>query len=116
MELKISGNVIELLQEQTGQGRNGTWRKREFILETQDQYPKKICIVQWGDEIDSAGLKVGDNITASIDVQSREYNGKWYTDVKAWKIEKGSGNSSTDMPSIEDMPAPPQFEDDDLPF
>lgn len=115
MELKITGNVIELLQEQSGQGRNGTWRKRDFILETQDQYPKKICMTQWGDEIDAAGLKVGDSITASIDVQSREYNGKWYTDVKAWKIEKSAG-SSTSAEVLEDMPAPPNFEDDDLPF
>lgn len=117
MDLKVTGVVSELLQEQSGQGKNGTWRKREFILETQEQYPKKICMVQWGDEIDASNVQPGEQITASIDVQSREYNGRWYTDVKAWKIEKmgGGGTQATPVGDVE-IPVPPEFDDDDLPF
>lgn len=117
MELKVSGIVQDILQEASGQGKNGTWRKREFILETQEQYPKKICIVQWGDEIDAVNLKKGEQITASIDIQSREYNGRWYTDVKAWKVERQGGNGASDPgPDFDDMPEPPKFDEDDLPF
>lgn len=117
MELKVTGVVQDILQEISGQGKNGTWRKREFILETQEQYPKKICIVQWGDEIDAVNLKKGEQITASIDVQSREYNGRWYTDVKAWKVERQGGNGApAPGPDFDDMPEPPQFDEDDLPF
>ena len=117
MDLKVTGVVSELLQEQSGQGKNGTWRKREFIVETQEQYPKKICMVQWGDEIDASNVQPGEQITASIDVQSREYNGRWYTDVKAWKIEKmgGGGTQTTSVNDVE-IPVPPEFDDDDLPF
>ena len=88
MELKIEGRVLELLEEQSGEGRNGPWRKREFILETGGKYPRKVCITQWGDDIDQSGVAEGEQLTAYIDIQSREYNGRWYTDVKAWKIER----------------------------
>ena len=87
MELKITGIVKEVLAEQQGTSANGEWRKREFILTTEGAYPKQICMVQWGDSIDKVALGVGERITASIDIASREYNGRWYTDVKAWKIE-----------------------------
>ncbi len=53
--MEISGNVISILPEVTGQGKNGTWRKQEFILETDGQYPKKVCIAMWGDKIDQFG-------------------------------------------------------------
>lgn len=91
MDLQITGRVIELLDEQSGESRNGPWRKREFILETGGQYPKKVCVTQWGDDIEKFGVGEGDELTAHIDIQSREYNGRWYTDVKAWRIEKGGG-------------------------
>ena len=93
--MEISGKVISLLPEQTGKGKNGVWRKRDFILETNAKYPKKVCISVWGEKIDQFNLKEGQIITASIEVESREYNGKWYTDVKAWKI----GNQEEDAPS-----------------
>ncbi len=118
MELVISGKVIQLLPEQSGEGKNGTWRKREFVLETQDNFPKKICMNQWGDEIDRSNLKVGEVIKASIDINSREYNGRWYTDVKAWKVEKSEANSSTDGFEDQQPQSIPDFSDsdDDLPF
>lgn len=95
MDLKIEGKVTQILEEQSGTGKNGAWRKQDFILETQDQYPKKVCITQWGDKIDEFDVQEGEDITAFIDIKSREYNGKWYTDVKAWKIERGQ-NATTD--------------------
>ena len=117
MELKISGRVVEILEEQSGEGKNGPWRKREFILETEGSYPAKVCLVQWGDEIDKADLEEGERLTAHIDIRSREYNGRWYTDVKAWRLEKEKPPEGGNLPSE----APPQYEvpppgDDDMPF
>ena len=122
--MELQGKVVSLLPEQSGQGQKGAWRKQEYIIETQGQYPKKVCLAVWGDRIDQYGLKVGDNITASIDVESREFNGRWYTDVKAWKIEKqGEGASSyaPDYASESNNYTPPSGaplpdEEDDLPF
>ena len=100
MDLQIKGSIKNILEEQSGTGKNGKWRKRDFILETEGKYPKKVCITQWGDNIDKANVQKGEQVVAHIDIQSREYKGKWYTDVKAWKVEKGA-NAQAD-PSAED--------------
>jgi hypothetical protein len=85
--MEITGQIIQLLPEVTGTGRSGnSWRKQEFILETRGQYPRKVCMSLWGDKIDQFALQSGAEITASVELESREYNGRWYTDVRAWKI------------------------------
>jgi hypothetical protein len=119
MDLQLSGKVTKILEQQSGQGKNGPWRKRDFILETKGKYPKQVCITQWGDNIDQNKVNEGDEITAFIDIQSREYKGNWYTDVKAWKIEQGAGGGEIADPP----PSAPgltldgnQDLDDDLPF
>ncbi len=125
--MEISGNVISILPEVNGQGKNGTWRKQEFIIETEGQYPKKICVSMWGDKIDQFALAEGDAITASVDLESREYNQRWYTEVKTWKVEKGSGPGAGSTPTPSNAPrdfgpppnpsfAPSSSSDDDLPF
>ena len=115
MELKIKGTVDQILEEQSGEGRNGPWRKRDFILETPGKYPRKVCITQWGDKIDEADVQEGESLIVHIDIQSREYKGNWYTDVKAWKIERpGSGESEQSGPP---KPSEELYEmDDDAPF
>ena len=119
MDLKITGEVTNVLDEETGQGKNGTWRKQAFILKTPGDYPKDICVIQWGDNIDKFPVESGETITAHIDIQSREYNGRWYTDVKAWKIERKEGGAK---PPTDDEPPLPEdsggfkSEDDTLPF
>lgn len=120
MNIELSGKLVEVQDEQTGQGRNGVWKKQSFVIETQDQYPKKICITAWGERTDSLkSLQAGELVKAHVDIESREYNGRWYTDVKAWRIEKeqptvvpGAGAPSH---SIDDIP-PESDEMGDLPF
>lgn len=126
--MDITGKLSEILPEQTGQGRNGSWVKISFIIETQDQYPKKICIDAWGDKVDNVkNLNINDTVKVDFDVESREYNGKWYTNVKAWRIEKvGVGSNTTSeipannppLPTFEEPMSPSEsFEPtDDLPF
>jgi len=118
MDLKLTGTVKQLLPEQSGESRNGPWRKQELILETEGKFPKPVCIVAWGDNIDQFAIEEGERLTAYIDIASREYNGRWYTDVKAWKVEReseGSGGPPR-MPADEPFPEPPGDDDDSLPF
>jgi hypothetical protein len=123
--MDIKGRVLQLLPLQTGEGKNGTWKKQDFVIETDGQYPKKVCISAWGDKINESALKVGNEVNVSFDIESREYNGRWYTDVKAWKIDSMSGGGgaseevsfggSTRPPTA----LPPTFEaseEDILPF
>jgi Domain of unknown function (DUF3127) len=115
--MDISGKIIQLLPVQTGQGKNGTWKKQEFILETGDTYPKKVCIAVWGDKIDLASFKAGETVDVSFDVESREYNGRWYTDVKAWKITgKQKDSSFNNTAPMASAPMDNGSSDDDLPF
>ena len=119
--MEISGKIIELLPEKSGQSANGSWRKQEYILETDGQYPKKVCFMVWGDKIDEFDIKQGENHTVSVDLESREYNGRWYTDVKAWKVSRGSAASDNQSYSKAEeysntQPDGPSSLDDDIPF
>lgn len=116
--MQLTGKVILLMPQQTGQGKNGPWKKQDVILETDGQYPKKVCVSIWGDKADESVLKVGNTLKIDFDVESREYNGKWYTDVKAWKVEAAGGTTfkeaNHDAPAYTDEP--PAGTEDDLPF
>lgn len=88
-----------------------------MIVETDGQYPKKICISVWGDKINEDQLKVGNRLKIDFDVESREYNTKWYTDVKAWKIEVEGGSAAN--AGMNNAPVEESYSDgggDDLPF
>ena len=120
MSLEISGKVVKILQEQSGEGKNGRWVKQEFIIETEDQFPKKVCFSSWGDKTDQLKqLAVGDAVSVSFNIESREYNERWYTDLRAWKIVKSTGVSTDnqeDVPPFDEKDIPPEEIDDDLPF
>ena len=119
MSLEITGKVIEILEEKSGEGKNGTWRKQEFVLEIPGQYPTPVCLMVWGDNIDKFGVKDGETLTAHIDIQSREFNGKWYTDVKAWRVERKAGGEGSVPPAgVEPVWLEPSSDDsdDELPF
>ena len=98
--MELSGKIIQLLPEKTGESSRGPWRKQEYILETEGQYPKQVCFMAWSDKIDEFAIKEGENLVISIDLESREYNGRWYTDVKAWKVARAS-SSADDTPFYE---------------
>jgi hypothetical protein len=68
-------------------------KKQDIIVETDGQYPKKVCISIWGDKINEGQLQIGNLLQIDFDIESREYNSKWYTDVKAWKIEVAGANT-----------------------
>jgi hypothetical protein len=85
MELK--GEVLQVLDPVTGEGKNGQWEKQIVIVElaTDSKYPKMVALTLWGDLVGACSPH--DMITAQVDIESRDYNGRWYTDVKAWKVE-----------------------------
>ena len=94
--MEIKGKIIFALPEQGGTSKAGNaWRKREYVLETQETYPKKVCFHLFGDRIDQYPMAIGDDVTVSYDLESREFNGRWYTDVRAYKVEKGVGGGAT---------------------
>lgn len=119
--MEINGKIIQLLPEKSGESANGPWRKQEYILETDGQYPKKVCFMAWSDKIDEFAIKEGENLTVTIDLESREYNERWYTDVKAWKVARAGADAhdtpytAPEMPNTTQPESPPLL-DDDIPF
>jgi hypothetical protein len=97
MGLEVSGKVFRILNEQKGTSAGGKdWVKQDFVIETEDQYPKKIAITAMGDKIVPSvkGLKLGQLVTVHINIESREYQDKWFSNVNAWRIDKLDGNST----------------------
>ena len=85
-DLEIKGVVRELHEIKSGVGQEGKeWRKQEVIIETTDKFPKKVCIGVWNDLVKP--YKVGSELKVNFNIVSKEYNSKWYTEIKAWKVD-----------------------------
>lgn len=89
MALEIVAKLIKKLPVQSGTSTRGAWSKQEFVVETQETYPKSICMNVWGvEKVDELSrYREGELYKFYINLESREFNGRWYTDVRAWKIE-----------------------------
>ena len=108
--MEIQGKITAINEVQSGEGANGTWSKQEFVIETLDsKYPKKVCISVWGaDKVENLTKynKVGDVVNCSIELESREFNGKWYTSIQAWKITKTKAEAKQEKPTNESEELP----------
>jgi len=122
MALTLEGKVKSVGQEESGEGKNGTWKKREFVIEYPDgNYPKLAAFTGMKEKADQiAQLQVGQNVRVYFSVNSREYNGKVYTNLDLWKYET-IGGSTASAPSHSSQAATPNNVetngiDSDLPF
>jgi hypothetical protein len=121
--MEILGKLLQTMPVVQGQGKNGTWQKMEFVIETQDQYPKKVCLSAWGDKLNEVQkANTGDMLKIQFSLESREYNGRWYTEARAFRVEIGNSvrREEGSWAGNEPMPPPPaqSFDGtpDDLPF
>ena len=90
--MEIVGKIIQVLPEQSGTSKAGKpWKSQSYVLETQEQYPRKVCFELFGeDRIKSNPCKIDDVVTVSFDIESREFNGRWYTSIRAWRVQQGA--------------------------
>ena len=124
--MEIKGKIIAVMVKRSGQSqRSGnTWASQDYVVETQDQYPKKCLFNVFGeDKIAEYALKVGDDVTVSFDIDAREYNGRWYNDVRAWRVQPQQSQAQPpmhDMPPFMEEPQPAYSAGagvvDDMPF
>ena len=102
MAMELEGRIVRKLNVQSGSSARGTWSKQEFIFEYQEgNYPSQVCMNVWGEEKvkDLEKYQVGDKVKISFNLSSREYNGRWYTDVRAWRIEPAGATGSYSAPA-----------------
>lgn len=106
--MEITGKVIVTLPEMSGTSKSGNaWKKREYVLETLENFPRKVHFDFFGERADQYPLNVGDVIKLSFDIESREYNGRWYTSIRGWKSEPAS--ATTAVPAAAPQPAAAPF-------
>lgn len=114
MELKINGKVKLLMDTQTF---DSGFKKREFVVTTQEQYPQDVKLECTQDRVNLLdALNVGDDVDVSFNIRGNEYNGRYFVNLQAWKIEKGTG-AGAPTPEAPDTQLEPLGDDeDDLPF
>ena len=111
--MEIKGFIFEIQEEVSGATARGGWRKRSVVIETNDEYKRKVCISFWGDKADSvSNLTLGSTITAHINIESKEHNGRWFTEIKCWKLESETSTTAQAAPVY----AAPAADDSDIPF
>lgn len=105
--MEVTGKIILALPEQSGTSKAGNaWKKREYVLETNESYPKKIHFDFFGERADQYPLTIGQTIKLSFDIESREYNGRWYTSIRGWKSEPAEEGAIAAQPTYGAAPAP----------
>lgn len=122
--MEFEGIVYKILPVQRGTSARGEWSKQEVIFEMPSEFSRKICVTFFGERASEvAKLREGDRVQVSINVESREYNGRWYTNVSAWRISKVEAEPAAaapvpDLPPLDRAPEPAggAAEADDLPF
>ena len=135
--MELQGRVIVVMEPREGTSARGPWKSQQSVIETHDQYPKKLVFDIFGaDRIDQFAIKAGEEIIVSFDVDAHEYNGRWFNNIRAWNIQRldaaaaqaaGAPAAATPAPATgaqtaasgSQAPFPPAASDsdaDDLPF
>ena len=108
--MEVIGTITHILEQQKGTSANGEWTKQTFVIvEDKDQYPKSIAIDVFNEKVNIPAI--GTKVNASINIDSREYQGKWYTNIGVWKMDI-IGETTHEIPP----PTNEAIESDDLPF
>ena len=106
--MEIQGKVIAVLPERSGISQRGEWRSQTYVIETQEQYPKKMAFdVFGGDRIANFGIHLGDVIDVSFDIDAHEYQGRYFNQIRAWNVTKVSQQAAAQASAGVAQPAVP---------
>lgn len=122
--MEFEGTVYKIMPVTKGTSARGEWQRQDVVFEMQEgSFARKICVTFFNKPEDTARLREGATYTVSANIESREYNGRWYTDVRAWRLQPKQSEAPAapvpDMPPIAEEPSyasSPASEVDDLPF
>lgn len=122
--MEFEGTVYKIMPATKGTSARGEWQRQDVIFEMQEgTFARKICVTFFNKPEDAARLKEGAAYNVGVNIESREYNGRWYTDIRAWRVQPKQNDAPgaapmPDMPPMGEEPsyAAPTAETDDLPF
>ena len=103
--MELTGKVIAVLEPRGGVSKTGNqWKVQEYVIETHETYPKKMVFDVFGeDKINQFNIQAGEELTVSFDIDAREWNGRWFNSIRAWKVDRVSAQ----QPAPADAPFPP---------
>ena len=118
--MEITGKIIAALEPRGGvsQRTGNSWKTQEFVIETHEQYPRKCVFNVFGeDRLREFNIQVGEELTVSFDIDAREFNGRWYNDIRAWRVVRVDPNAVAAAPAAAQQPeVAGGAAEDDLPF
>lgn len=121
--MDFEGKVLQILQPTKGTSSRGEWQRQEVIFEMTQEFSRKVAVTFFNKPADVEKLRVGESYIVSVNIESREYNGRWYTDIRAWRLQpkqtEAPAAPMSDMPPLGETPTyspTPATEVDDLPF
>jgi hypothetical protein len=129
--MEFSGRIIVVLPPKSGIGKatGNEWKAQEYVIESHEQYPKKMCFeVFGGDKIQQFNIQLNEEITVSFDIDARQWQDRWFNSIRVWKVERevtGEPSSPATNTAYNPTPQPsptitPEFTqgeaNDDLPF
>ena len=89
--MELQGKVIAVLPERSGVSARGEWKAQSFVIETHEQYPKKLCFDVFGaDRLAQFNIQSGEELLVSFDIDAHEYQGRWFNSIRAWNVTKVS--------------------------
>lgn len=128
--MEIQGRIVAVLPLREGTSSKGAWQSQEYVVETHDQYPKKLVFNVFGaDKINQFAIKQGEELKVSFDIDAHEYNGRWFNNIRAWAVQRVSNVSAQPTQTMvtnnqpvqqqavpQQQAIPQQGQSDDLPF
>ncbi|KAA6350590.1 hypothetical protein EZS27_002073 [termite gut metagenome] len=125
--MDFSGKVIAVLPLQSGVGKatGNEWQRQDYVIESHEQFPKKMCFSAWNDKIALFNIQLNEELAVSFDIDARQWQDKWFNDIRAWKVERvaAGGTPPVATAGISTPPPPPAASEftqgntsDDLPF
>lgn len=107
--MEISGKIIQALEPRSGvsQRSGNKWKSQEFVIETHEQYPKHCVFRVFGeDRLRDFNIQVGEELTVSFDLDAHEYNGRWFNDISAWRVQRGTPAAGAPAGAPAEVPSP----------
>ena len=109
--MEFEGVVYKIMPVTRGTSARGEWQRQDVVFDYNDggQFSRKICVTFFNKESDVAKLREGETFLVSVNIESREYNGRWYTDIRAWRIQPKQAESAAPMPDMPPIPEEPSY-------
>lgn len=111
--MELQGKIIAALPVKTGTSARGEWQVQEFVIETHDQYPRKMVFSVFGsDRLERFKVQVGQEVSVAFDIDAHEYNGRWFNSIRAYDVRQISANAmpaAGPSPAVDPLGPPPAY-------